>query len=75
MRLFFDYITKDQPLLDYRGHEFPSCRGVVEFAEAIADDLKNSLTEDWIGCSIEVRNVEGCRILSLPIGVPDLRAV
>jgi hypothetical protein len=66
-RFFFDYTTKDQSLYDYRGDEFPSPRGAFKFAEEIAQDLKHSLTGDWVGWSIEVRNAEGQKFFSLPV--------
>ena len=48
-RFFFDYTAKEQSLLDYGGHEFRSSQAAIEFAEAIAHDLKHSLTENWRG--------------------------
>ena len=66
-RFFFDYTTKDNSLLDYRGHEFRNPQGAIEFAEAIAEDLKHCLTESWHGWSVEVRNTEGERFYTLPI--------
>ncbi len=67
MRFFFDYTTKDQSLYDYRGDEFRSPQGAIEFAETIAQDLKHSLSSDWIGWRIEVRNAEGVKFFSLPV--------
>jgi hypothetical protein len=66
-RFFFDYTTKDQRLLDYRGHEFKSSTSAIDFAEAIAEDLKNSLSANWMGWSVEVRNAEGRKLQSVPI--------
>jgi hypothetical protein len=73
-RFFFDYTAKEQSLLDYGGHEFSSSQGAIEFAEAIAHDLKHSLTENWRGWSVEVRNATGMRLLSLPVDSPELEA-
>ena len=73
-RFFFDYTAKEQSLLDYGGHEFRSPQAAVEFAEAIAHDLKHSLTENWLGWSVEVRNATGMRLLSLPVASPELEA-
>jgi hypothetical protein len=73
-RFFFDYTAKEQSLLDYGGHEFPSSGAAIEFAEAIAHDLKHSLTDNWHGWCVEVRNVSGMRLLSLPVASPELEA-
>ena len=73
-RFFFDYTAKEQSLLDYGGHEFRSSQAAIEFAEAIAQDLKHSLTENWRGWSVEVRNVAGMRLLSVPVDSPELEA-
>ena len=74
IRFFFDYTTKDQALFDYQGEEFKSPNGALDFAEAIVLDLTHSLRSDWSGWSVEVRNVEGKKIFSLPIGSSELRA-
>jgi hypothetical protein len=67
IRFFFDYRTRDQTLYDYGGHEFPSVQSAEEFAQMIVQDLSYSLTNDWNGWSVEVRNAEGNRFLSLPV--------
>lgn len=74
MRIFFDYRTMDQSLFDYQGEEFRSPEGAIEFAEAIAQDLKNSLSSDWIGWWIEVRNAEGVKLYSVEVDAPEQRA-
>lgn len=67
MRFFFDYATQGQSLYDYRGDEFRSPQAAVEFARVIVEDLKNSLTSDWMGWCVEVRNADGVKFSSLPI--------
>ena len=67
MRFFFDYTTKDRSLYDFKGDEFHSPQGAIEFAEAIAEDLNCSLSNDWLGWWIEVRNAEGTRFFALPV--------
>jgi hypothetical protein len=66
-RFFFDYTKKDQLLLDYRGNEFHSSHAAIDFAKAIAQDLKHRICDDWNGWSVEVRNVEGQKFFSLPV--------
>jgi len=73
-RFFFDYTAKEQSLLDYGGHDFPSSGAAIEFAQAIAHDLKHSLSGNWLGWCVEVRNVNGNRLLSVPVDGPELEA-
>jgi len=73
-RFFFDYTAKEQSLLDYGGHEFRSSQAAMEFAQAIAQDLKHSLSGNWLGWTVEVRNASGVRVLSLPVDSPELEA-
>jgi CheY-like chemotaxis protein len=67
MRVFFDYITQGQVLYDYQGGEFPSPEHAFDFAEATLQNLKNSVTDDWKGWSVEVRNDKGTNCFSLPV--------
>lgn len=67
MRFFFDYAARDQAMYDYRGDDFRNPQDAIEFAQAIAEDLKHSLFNDWAGWRVEVRNIEGMKFLSLPL--------
>ncbi len=67
-RFFFDYMTNDQSLYDYRGSEFPNLQSAVEFALETEQVLKHSLSDAWSGWSIHVRNAEGKEMFSLPVG-------
>lgn len=66
-RFFFDYTAKNQSLFDYRGQEFGSAAGAIEFAQEIAQSLTHSLSTDWEGWSVEVRGVDGEKVFCLPI--------
>lgn len=66
-RFFFDYAARGKSLYDYRGDEFRSIHAAMEYAGAIAEDLKHSLSDEWMGWWIEVRNAEGAKILTLPV--------
>jgi len=66
-RFFFDYTTKDQSLYDYRGDEFVNSQSATEFAQATAQVLTHSLSGDWAGWSIEVRDAQGKKFFSLAI--------
>jgi two-component system, chemotaxis family, chemotaxis protein CheY len=68
MRFYFDYTKKDDSLYDYQGEDFLSTEAAYDFATATADTLKHSLEGDWLGWSIEVRNAEGKRYFSIPVG-------
>jgi hypothetical protein len=74
MRFFFDYRTRDQALYDYCGDYFQHPQAAIEFAAAIAEDLKNRLTENWVGWSVEVRNAEGTKLSSIAVDADGLVA-
>lgn len=73
-RFFFDYRAKDRSLFDYLGQEFRSPQGAIEFAEAIAQDLRHSLSNNWAGWWVEVRNAEGEKFYTLSVETETLRA-
>jgi hypothetical protein len=52
--------------------EFKSPHSAVEFAQEKLALLKNSLNREWAGWSIEVRNVTGQRVCSIPIDDSDM---
>jgi hypothetical protein len=66
-RFFFDYTMQGKSVRDYRGEEFPSSEAAIDFAEATVQVLNHSLAGDWIGWSLEVRNAEGIKFLSVPV--------
>ena len=67
IRFFFDYTSNDRSLYDYRGEDFLSPEAAIEFAQTTAQVLTNSLSGDWVGWSIEVRNADGKKFFSLPV--------
>lgn len=67
MRFFFDYTKRDESLFDYRGDEFLSPKSAIDFAHAIAQHLKNSLSEDWLGWNVEVRDAEGSKLYAVAV--------
>jgi hypothetical protein len=74
MRFFFDYTSSDQSLYDYHGHEFLNPEAAMEFAQAIAEDLRQSLTDDWNSWSVQVRSPQGKSIFSLTVGTAPIAA-
>jgi hypothetical protein len=74
MRLFFDYTSKDKSLYDYRGDEFKDFDTAFEFATEMAQHLALSLSDDWYGWSIVVRDAKGALLFTLPVAASKLRA-
>ena len=68
MRFFIDYRAKDQSLYDYQGDEFMSSKDAFDFARETARSLKNKLDGDWSGWSVEVRDAQGRKYVSFPVG-------
>jgi hypothetical protein len=64
---FFDLTTTDQSLYDYQGDVFSNSLSAMEFAQETARMLKYSLSDDWTGWILEVRNAEGRKFFSLPV--------
>jgi hypothetical protein len=67
MRFFFDFRSPDQSLFDYQGHDFGTSQGAIEFAEAMVENLRHSLGNEWIGWRVEVRCAAGKNFCSLPV--------
>jgi hypothetical protein len=66
-RFFFDYATYGQSLYDYSGDEFRTTNAAVEYARAIAENLKYSLSNDWMGWWIEIRDVKGIKLSTVAV--------
>jgi hypothetical protein len=76
---FFDLRADDQSLLyDYRGNHFSNVQSVMEFTRETVRMLQHSLSHDWTGWSVDVRDADGKSILSIPVAaqrVGDLSTV
>ncbi len=70
MRFFFDYKSSDRSLYDYRGDEFGSAKGAIEFATEMAGFLSHSLQVEWAGWCVEVRNPDGTIVFQKKIATP-----
>jgi hypothetical protein len=75
MRFFFDCASREEVVFDYVGHDFPNSRSAIEFAHEKLMLLKNCLTRDWAGWSIEVSDACGAKLCSLPIDAPAMMIV
>jgi CheY-like chemotaxis protein len=71
MRFFFDYRAERHSIYDYKGEDFRNSEGAFDFAEATAQLLKASLNGDWIDYAVEVRDAEGKKYFSVPVGLDD----
>jgi hypothetical protein len=67
MRFFFDFTSGEKVLFDYLGLEFNNSRGAIDFAQEKSQLLKNSLSQEWAGWSIEVCSPEGAKLCVLRI--------
>lgn len=67
MRFFFDITSDEKVIFDYLGLEFTNPRGAIDFAQEKSQFLKNTLSQEWAGWSIEVCSPEGAKLCILPI--------
>jgi len=66
-RYFFDVVGQERCALDYRGRVFPTPESAYRLAELIALDCSIGEEDEWAGCSINVRSVEGHELFSIPV--------
>jgi hypothetical protein len=71
MRFFFDILSSENIIYDYRGLDFGGSDGAIDFAQEKRQLLKNSLSREWAGWSIQVCNAEGARVCCLLIDGDD----
>jgi hypothetical protein len=72
-RFFFDVSFKTHVHYDYRGRDFAQPEQARELAELIALDFECS-DSDAPGAEVQVRNVTGTCLFSVPIRQPELIA-
>jgi hypothetical protein len=66
-RFFFDVSAKTHIHYDYQGRDFAQPEQARELAELIALDLECSDEGDRAGWEVQVRNVLGACLFSVPI--------
>ena len=54
MRFFFDLKSEQNKVLDYSGKDFGHHEAAIDFAKAIADDMRHGVSGQWLGRSVEV---------------------
>lgn len=67
MRFFFDLKNEQHKVLDYRGEDFGHHEAAIDFAEAVADDMRHRVSGQWLGWSVEVLDEIGRQFISIPI--------
>jgi len=67
MQFFFDVHSPQSKLYDFRGRYFDKLENAADVAKLLALDLANSDTEDWDGAQIQVMNVAGDTLFSVPV--------
>ena len=70
---FFDVIAGSYIKYDYRGREFSKHNEAYQLAEMIALDIE-CLDDEATGAEVQVRNVSGDLLFSIPVREPDLIA-
>jgi hypothetical protein len=70
-RYFFDVANKSYVQYDYRGREFERPEQAREMAELIALDVECTEGDDLARAEVQVRNVSGVRLFSVPIREPE----
>ena len=66
-RFFFDISHNSSIRYDYQGRDFARLEQAREFAELIALDLECSDDGEWVGSEVQVRNIGGSCLFSIPI--------
>ena len=74
MRFFYDYTSGDDAILDYKGQDFRGPAPAIDYGRTLADHLRYSLTENWHGWIIAVRDVHGKTVHRFVIGSQELEA-
>jgi hypothetical protein len=73
-RFFFDVANAAYVLYDYHGREFEQLEAARELAELIALDLECTDADNSTGLEVQVRNVRGEQLFSIPVREPELIA-
>ncbi len=66
-RLFFDLVGPKAKSFDFHGRYFSDPKEAHEHAQVLSLDLSCTDTEDWRGGEVEVRDVTGKRLFSVPV--------
>ena len=70
-RFFFDVSFKNHVHYDYQGRDFAGAEQARELAELIALDLECSEDNNNLGSEVQVRNIGGTCLFSIPVRQPE----
>ena len=73
-RYFFDVSTRAQIQYDYRGRDLPDFEQAKRLAELIALDVECIQGDDIDALEVQVRDINGRQLFSVPVNAPDLVA-
>ena len=73
-RYFFDVSTESYVQYDYRGRVFPDADQARQLAELIALDVECIEGDDLVSTEVQVRDIAGKHLFSVPIREPELIA-
>jgi hypothetical protein len=73
-RYFFDVAARSSVQYDYKGREFAHVEQVREIADLIALDILCLAEEDQDALEVQVRNIDGQKLFSVPVHAPELIA-
>ena len=73
-RYFFDVALQSSIQYDFRGRQLERLEQVRETAELIALDIECTSVEDAAVLEVQVRDVGGTKLFSVPVRTPDLIA-
>ncbi len=74
-RYFFDLVTRSYVHYDYQGRDFDQSEKARHLAELIALDVECCDTDDELtGREVQVRDISGRHLFSIPIRDPKLIA-
>ena len=73
-RYFFDLIGQRRSVYDYRGRCLPALDSARSLAELMALDLAMNVEDEWLGWTVDVRDVEGSSLFSVTVKSFDLAA-
>jgi hypothetical protein len=70
-RYFFDVATQTYVEYDFRGRDFERPEQARQLAEMIALDIECIDADEVIGREVQVRDISGRRLFSVPIREPE----
>ena len=67
MRFFFDVLGAQSRSYDFHGRYFDKLEDATNMAELIAMDIGCREPDDWVGSHVQVSNVAGDTLFSVPV--------